>query len=152
MKRVVVLVLATLLCISVSVFAETGDAVGIVEEVFAWVEGDVGITEEIVSIAYEGRALVIVVDLGEVEEVYDGQMLDLAADRTSAITDDILEHDEIDSTWDAVVVSFENVGLFVLTKEDIEDSEYGRYFNIYNEDYSYRIHEEDYDFTGLING
>lgn len=54
----------------------------------------------------------------------------LAESRTSSITDEILSHEPLDKVWDTIIVDFKDIGKISFTKDDIVNSEYGRYFEV----------------------
>lgn len=105
-----------------------------------WIDGDVGEGETITSVELADNTLSVVVELGSVNELYDGYIIDLATDRASSITDTLLDHPELDAEWEIIYINFENVGYFFFTKDDIETNEYNmRYMNVYDDEYNSRI-------------
>ena len=105
-----------------------------------WIDGDVGEGETITGVELDDNTLSVVVDLGSVDELYEGYIIDLATDRASSITDTLLDHPELDAEWEIIYLNFENVGYFFFTKDDIEINEYNmRYMNVYDDDYNSRI-------------
>ena len=129
----VAFVLALIIC--ACAFAETST-----DTIKEWIDEGVGEGETITDVSLDDRILAITVDLGEVEELYDGYIIDLATERASSITDTLLDHDDFDAEWDNILLMFTDVGYFDLNKNDIETNEYDlRFMNVYNDDYSSRI-------------
>lgn len=111
-----------------------------IDTISEWVNDGIGENESVLSIALDERILRIEIDLSGVDEMYPGYLVDLATDRTSSITDIILDNPEFDAEWDEMHIAYPNVGYFNLTKDDIEINEYDmRYMNVYDEDYNSTI-------------
>lgn len=94
------------------------------------VDKSIGENEKIEAITLEDGVLTIKDDISEVHKnlKIDIPIEELAVANASSITDSILELDT--SLWDKVVIDFTNVGTVTRTKDDIVDSEYGKYFEI----------------------
>ena len=115
--------------------AEAETATEITEEEFMAqvkdaVDKSIGENEKIEAITLEDGVLTIKDDISEVHKnlKIDIPIEELAVANASSITDSILELDT--SLWDKVVIDFTNVGTVTRTKDDIVDSEYGKYFEI----------------------
>lgn len=91
--------------------------------------GNVGKNETVTDVVCESGTLIIYVDL-ENAVVPDGFTIkDIALSRVSSITDAILAIPNCDDFWDEIIIDFGKVGAVKNTKENIVDSEYGRYFD-----------------------
>lgn len=134
--------LSLLLLALLAVFS-TASAATSPDTIREWIDGGIGKGETITSVELDDNTLSIAVDLGSVDELYPGYITDLATDRASSITDDLLDHPELDAEWEIIYLNFENVGYFFFTKDDIEKNEYDmRYMNVYDENYNSRITPE----------
>ena len=93
----------------------------------------IGAGEKITDIEYNDGILIISVDLSE-REVNPNMPITnelLASDRTSSITDAILEmEDPYLNTFNIITVDFGSIGHISCNMNDIVSSEYGRYFEI----------------------
>lgn len=129
-----------LLALALSAVIVCANAETSVDVIRGWVEEGLGQGETITRLELDDSILSVGVDLGTVDELYDGYIIDLATDRASSITDGLLDHSEFDAEWETIYINFENIGYFFFTKDDIETNEYDmRYMNVYDADYNSRI-------------
>lgn len=134
-KTLTTILLLALLALFTTAYADTS-----ADTIFEWIDGAIGEGEVITNVELNERTLSVVVDLSQVDELYPGFTIDLATDRASSITDDLLDHPDFDAEWDSINIIFENIGYFSFTKDDIETNEYDmRYMNVYDDDYNSRI-------------
>lgn len=134
-KALVAILLVASLVLGAFAYGETS-----IETITEWVEGGLGIDEQITEVTLVDRVLTIDVDLSNVDELYPGYITDLATERASSITDNILDSTDFDAEWDSINIGFSDIGYFVFTKDDIETNEYDmRYMNVYDEEYNSRI-------------
>lgn len=143
MKKLIAII-AAVVAISVA-FVSTAAEVP-AETIENWIAEGIGEGESITSVTLDDRVLSISVDLSGAEELYPGYLAELADIRTSSITDELLDHEELDADWDILFFSYEGIGVGFYTKDDIRVNEYGlRYIEVYNEDGSTKL-------EGLTNG
>lgn len=98
-----------------------------IESIRDAIKGEVGENEYITDVAFENGDLRIYVDFGKTDPT-PLTMEDLAILRTASITDKILEFAEYDDLWQTITIDFKDFGYIRNDKQDIKDSEYGRYF------------------------
>ena len=104
--------------------AETSSALDPVRE---WIDKGLGIGEIVSNLKLENRTLSMTINLGSGGII---PIEDLAESRASSITDEILDHEEFDSEWDKIVISFTGVRDYTFTKDDIITNSLGmRYFD-----------------------
>ena len=133
--------LALLVFLIVAVFAANAEIS--TDTVREWVELGLGEGETITNLELEDKTFSVTVDLSGVKELYPGYITDLATDRASSITDQLLEHEEFDDEWEIMYLNFENVGYFFFTKDDIEVNDYDmRYIDVYDENYNSLINTD----------
>lgn len=133
--------LALLVFLIVAVFAANAEIS--TDTVREWVELGLGEGETITNLELEDKTFSVTVDLSGVKELYPGYITDLATDRASSITDQLLEHEEFDDEWEIMYLKFENVGYFFFTKDDIEVNDYDmRYIDVYDENYNSLINTD----------
>ena len=133
--------LALLVFLIVAVFAANAEIS--TDTVREWVELGLGEGETITNLELEDNTFSVTVDLSGVKELYPGYITDLATDRASSITDQLLEHEEFDDEWEIMYLKFENVGYFFFTKDDIEVNDYDmRYIDVYDENYNSLINTD----------
>ena len=134
MKRLLVIVLCLLL-IAFSAYAET--ALDTINDI---IQLGVGEGMEITRIELDDRTLSIVVDFSNVDPRFSDILPDLATGVASGITDELLDHEELDSEWDIIFIEVIDVGYFFFTKDDITLNEYNmRYMKVYDDDFNSRI-------------
>lgn len=98
-----------------------------IESIRDVIKGEVGENEYITDIVFENGDLRIYVDFGKTDPT-PLTMEDLAILRTASIMDKILEFVEYDDLWQTITIDFKDFGYIRNDKQDIKDSEYGRYF------------------------
>lgn len=84
----------------------------------------VGDGEHIASVTLDDKVLKIVVDLSHADLGFLS-IDDLAYSRASSITDEILNHSELDSSWDRINLDFGTTGRIEIGKDAIKTNEYG---------------------------
>ena len=90
----------------------------------------VGDDEYITSITLNDRILNVAVDLSHADLGFLS-IDDLAYSRASSITDEILNHSELDSSWDRINLDFGTTGRIEIGKDAIKTNEYGmRYMDL----------------------
>lgn len=90
----------------------------------------VGSDEYITSVTLNDKVLKIVVDLSHADLGFLS-IDDLAYSRASSITDEILNHSELDSSWDRINLDFGTTGRIEIGKDAIKTNEYGmRYMDL----------------------
>jgi hypothetical protein len=102
-----------------------------VEAVKKATDGYVGENENITDVIYQDNDLRVCVDLSKADPspiTYE----ELALNRTSTLTDKILELTQYYDLWDTITIDFGNIGYVKNGKDNIVESEYGPYFDIEN--------------------
>lgn len=99
-----------------------------IENIQEAIKGQVGENEFIMGVTLENEDLHIGVDFSKVDPA-PLTMKDLAILRTASITKKILEFAEYDDLWQTIIIDFKDLGYIKNNKQDIKDSEYGRYFS-----------------------
>ncbi len=134
MKRTLAVILCLLLMICAA-HAETA-----LDTIMGFVRNGLGEKAEVVKVELEDRTLSIIVDMSPIDSLYDGFYADLTTDYAASVTDELLNHRELDDEWDIVFIEAVNVGYFFFTKDDIHDDDaFGvrmRYFPVYDENYN----------------
>lgn len=100
-----------------------------IEDVKRVIQGAINSEREaIIDVELKNRDLYVYVDFSNTDPA-PFTLEDLAWSRTSSITDAILELNDYDTLWDAVIIDFGDIGKIRNGKECIEENEYGyRYF------------------------
>lgn len=102
-----------------------------IREIEEAIQNDIGEGEIITEVRCDNKDLHIYVDFSQCDPsplTYE----ELAESRTSSITDRILKFTQYDDFWDIVTVDFGDVGYIRNGKDNIVESEYGRYFEPLN--------------------
>lgn len=102
-----------------------------VEDIENAIQWDIGEDETIEKVLYENGDLCVYVDLSGTDPAPLTYEL-LAESRTSSITDRILKFSQYDNLWDTITVDFGDVGYIRNAKDNIVETEYGRYFDPIN--------------------
>lgn len=104
------------------------------QQVKSAVDDSISDDEKIEGITLENRVLTITDDITELHKnmQIEVPIEDLAVSNACNITDSILKLDT--SFWDKIIIDFKGVGTVTKTTDDIVDSEYGKYFEIYSLD------------------
>ena len=101
------------------------------------IDGAVGEGEKITDVTFDGTTLTVKVDMSGADTSMFSAA-EIAEDRISSITDNILElDDKYYNTWEKVTVDFGNIGAITLDKTDVVNNGYGKYF-----DYPYGVFTE----------
>ena len=89
--------------------------------------------ERIKDVVLDGTNLIVLIDFYDVETEYFTER-DIAIDRISSVTDEILGLDEqYYNIWDTITLDFGSIGKAVLNKNMIKSTSYGKYFD-FNDD------------------
>ena len=101
----------------------------LVSKVKEAIEGSVGNNEQITNVEFDGKNLLINVDISET----DTKILslhDIALSRISSITDSILELDAIYyNTWNTITIDFGKEGKAILNKSFVKNQGFGKFFD-----------------------
>ena len=117
--------------------AGTADSDDFISAVKDAIDGAVGEGEKITDVTFDGSTLTIKVDMSGADTSLFSAA-ELAEDRISSITDNILElDDKYYNTWEKITVDFGSIGKITFDKSDVETNGYGKYF-----DYPYGIFTE----------
>lgn len=100
-----------------------------VSELSTLLSTQIGNDEEITNITLENEILSIFVELSNSQPKV-GTLHNLADNRVSSITDEILNHEDFDTYWNIIVIDFGDIGTQTCNKSMIQDDGYGRYFDI----------------------
>lgn len=129
---------AVILCLLLLMCAAHAEAP--LDTILGFVRNGLAEKAEVVKCDLDDRTLSIVVDMSPVEPLYDGFYADLTTDYAASVTDELLNHRELDDEWDIVFIEAVNVGYFFFTKDDIHDDDaFGvrmRYFPVYDDNYN----------------
>ena len=111
---------------------KTDDTEKVIKRIKKAIKGTVGENEVIKDVVLENRDLKVRVDIAKADLPSPLTIEDLAVMRTSSITDKILNIKEYDELWDTITVDFGKTGSIKNGKDNIKDSEAGRYFKSVN--------------------
>ena len=130
--------ISIILCLLLLLCAARAEApLDTINDIFRYGIGD---GMELTKIDLDDRTLSIHVDLSNLDPRFSGMLPDFATDVASGITDELLDHEELDDEWDIVFIEFTDVGYFFFTKDDIALNEYNmRYMKVYDDDFNSRI-------------
>ena len=92
------------------------------DEIKEIIKGDVGQGEQITNTSFDGKTIVIDIDLGTPPNNIKPK--DLASNRYSSISDDLLEY----NFWNVLTVNFKNVGTVTLNADEASSNSWGKYF------------------------
>ena len=83
----------------------------------------IGQDETLTSVTLSDKVLKVSVDLTQADlRILTAE--DLAYSRASGITDEILNHNELDSKWDTVIIDFGAIGSIQVGKSAVRTNEY----------------------------
>ena len=102
----------------------------LLDDVRKAIDGELGSGESFIDVTLDGKTIVITADLSGANVPNGFEIVDIAANRASGITDRILELDQYSDLWDYVTVDFGSVGKITCKQADAINSEYGKYFDI----------------------
>ena len=101
---------------------------GFVNAVLDASDGNLGEGEKLKEVTLYNNDLCLSVDLGDTSNS-TLPVEELAYSRVSSLTDAILELDNFEHLWDTITVDFGDLGEVVNSKDGIQDSGYGKYFD-----------------------
>ena len=85
--------------------------------------------EKITDISLEGKNLVIKIDMSGADTSLF-PVNQIAGTRIGSVTDNILDLDDsYYNSWDTITMEFKDIGSIVLTKSDVRNQGYGKFFD-----------------------